>query len=72
MFTKRFWKDAAERAVKTLAQTVIGVLAVDTVRDIDLEASAIVVGVAVIVSVCTSLVSSARDGTISPASVVKE
>lgn len=65
MFTKMFWSDAVERAVKTVAQTMVamltagatGLLTVDWVNLFS------VAGLAGLVSVLTSIGSAARAGT---------
>lgn len=65
MFTKLFWKDATERAIKTIAQTMVamltagatGLLTVDYVNLLS------VAGLAGVVSVLTSVASAARAGT---------
>lgn len=65
MFTKMFWSDAAERAIKTVAQTMVamltagatGLLAVDWVNLLS------VAGLAGFVSVLTSIGSAAKAGT---------
>lgn len=62
MFTKEFWLDALERAIKTAAQFVIGALALSTdtfVNAFDLDWTN-ALGVAVtgaVLSVLTSLIS---------------
>lgn len=70
MFTATFWKDAIERAIKTAAQSAIGVLTVGPLANIDWEASAGVVGVATAVSILTSIVSTGK-GDSESASLVK-
>ena len=60
MFTVQFWKAAAERAIKTLAQTLIAILAVGqtTVLTVDWQQAAAVAATATLLSVLTSIVSS--------------
>lgn len=57
MWTKQFWQDAIERAVKTFAQTLAAVLgagAVDVLA-VDWQSALAVSGGAALVSVLTSL-----------------
>jgi hypothetical protein len=64
MLTRSFWRDAAERAVKTAAQVAVGLLTADQViglLDIDWGQGASVVGLATLISLLTS-VASARVG----------
>ncbi len=61
LWSKAFAKYALDRAVKTLAQTVAGVLVAQSLADIDFEASALAVATAVVLSVATSVV--AANGT---------
>ena len=61
-FTATFWLDTTERAVKTLAQSLLGVIAAQNVntsvgRVVDFEASAWIIGIAVLSSVLTSIIS---------------
>lgn len=73
MFTKKFWADAAERSVKTAAQTSVALLTADGVLgllDVDWGQGASVVGLAALVSVLTS-VASAPAGTAGTASLTK-
>lgn len=60
MFTVKFWKSAAERAVKSAAQALVGVWAVDGVFNLwsvePGQAAGIAAGAAVL-SLLTSLVS---------------
>jgi len=56
LWSKAFAKYAVDRAVKTLAQTVAGVLVANSLADIDWEASLGVVVTAVVLSVATSVV----------------
>jgi hypothetical protein len=59
MWTAAFWKDAVERAVKTAAQTAVGLFAaLNVAGDVDWAAWAIGLGVAVVLSFVTSLASS--------------
>ena len=57
MFTKQFWKDTAERAVRTFAQTLIGALGAGfVVTDIaQWKAALIASGFAAVLSVLMSL-----------------
>ena len=59
MWTKSFWKDAAERAVKTFAQVAATFLVIGTtgVLDVDWVQVASVSGVAALISVLTSVAS---------------
>lgn len=60
MFTKDFWKQAAERAVKTAAQAAAAMLAVDQTTGllaVDWATVASVAGLAAAMSLLTSLVS---------------
>lgn len=65
MFTKLFWRDAIERALKTIAQTMVamltagatGLLGVDYINLLS------VAGLAGLVSILTSIGSAARAGT---------
>lgn len=59
MLSKTFWKDAAERAVKTAAQTAIALIGTELVGviEVDWVNIASVSGVAALVSVLTSVAS---------------
>lgn len=73
MWTRKFWKDAAERAVKSAAQAVVLVFTGDQVFDAWHADWAGVGGVvlgAVVLSVLSSLVSSRMGGDSSSASAV--
>ncbi|QGJ87573.1 holin [Gordonia phage Faith5x5] len=70
MFSPQFIKDAAERAVKTAAQSALGVFVADvTVVSVDWAATGAIVGTATLVSVLTSI-ASANFGTPGTASAV--
>ncbi|HLS74090.1 MAG TPA: holin [Actinomycetaceae bacterium] len=73
MLNKKFAKDAAERAVKTAAQTSVALLTADGVMgllDVDWGQGASVVGLAALVSLLTS-VASAPAGDAGTASAVR-
>jgi hypothetical protein len=55
-----FWKATAERAIKTLAQTLIALLAVGqtTILTIDYQQAAAVAATATVLSILSSIVSS--------------
>lgn len=77
MFTKLFWKDAGERAVKTFAQTLLALIGAAATTSIIAFNWPALLGVAVtsaLVSLLTSVVSAGAtdDTTVSPASSVKE
>lgn len=58
MFTRLFWADAGERAVKTAAQVAIGLLVGSTAGLLGLDwlSAGSTIGTAVVVSILTSLV----------------
>lgn len=61
MFTKRFWLESSERAIKTLAQTFLSLTAADTVFNVFASDWQTIVGVslgAALLSYATSIVSS--------------
>lgn len=69
MFTKKFWKDAAERAVKTTAQTAAAVLGVQvSLLEVDWVNVGSVAGLAGLLSLLSSLAST-RKGDSSSASL---
>lgn len=72
MWTKTFWKDALERAIKTTAQTAAGLIGADGlgVVDVDWWGVASVAGLAMVLSILTS-VGSAPIGVQGSASLVK-
>jgi hypothetical protein len=59
--TARFWADAIERAVKTVAQTALATFFVDNLPNVDasitLKDGALIVGGAAVFSILTSIVS---------------
>jgi hypothetical protein len=71
MFTKTFWKQALERAIKTAAQAAIALLTVNGtgVLDVDWAALASISGLAAIASVLTSLVTAGVGEKDSPSAV---
>lgn len=72
MFTVSFWKDTAERVVKTFAQALVAVLAVGTpIFDIDWGQGLGVAATAAVASLLTSIASigAADKGTASLVSV---
>lgn len=75
MFTKQFWQDATERAVKTFAQTLVTVLGAGAVNvlTVDWKAALAVSGGAALVSILTSLGSEpfGRGGTASVTDAVE-
>jgi hypothetical protein len=75
LLNKLFWKDAAERAVKTFAQAilaVIGVSATTPVTGFDWQTILLTGVTAAVISLLTSLVSAGADNTVSPASAAKD
>lgn len=73
IFTTAFAKDAAERAIKTAAQTALSALGLNSVTllSIDWVQLLSLSGGAALVSVLTSIISTRREDTISPASAAK-
>lgn len=65
MFTKKFWKDALERAAWTAAQSLLGILAVAgaTVFTISWPAALGIVATATVVSILKSMVVNASSDT---------
>lgn len=72
MFTKLFWKDAAERAGATIAQVLIPFVASDTfdLFAVNWELGASTVVSAGVLSLAKSVVAHYKNHTISPASLV--
>jgi hypothetical protein len=71
MFTKNFWKQAAERAVKSAAQGLIGMWTLDgfNILNADLSLAGGVAAGAAVLSVLTSLVTSNTGEKDSPSAV---
>ena len=61
MFSREFWIDTLERAVKTFAQAAVAVIGANAVgvTDIDFAVVASVAGLAALLSVLSSIASSA-------------
>lgn len=58
MLSKFFWADAVERAIKTAAQSAVGVFVADTtILSLDWEVAGGIVGTAALVSLLTSIAS---------------
>lgn len=72
LFTVSFWLDAAERAIKTFAQTLVAVIGVDKVTAVAMSWRDWLLGAgfAAGLSVLTSVASASKGGTESPASLV--
>ncbi len=73
MFTLPFWKDAAERAIKTAAQAILALLTTNMtgILEVDPVQTFSVAALAAVVSVLTSVVSS-KVGDDDSASVVNQ
>lgn len=78
MFSKLFWKDAAERAIKTFVQSllaVIGAAGVTSVVAFDWPTLLLTAATAALISLLTSVASVVATNdvpTVSPASVAKD
>lgn len=71
MWTKKFWKETAERAIKSAAQSLLGLWALDgfNVLHADFVLGAGVAGGAALLSLLTSIVSLPFGATGSPSAV---
>ncbi len=71
MFTSKFWRESAERAVKSAAQALIGLWTLDgfNVLTVDLKLAGGVAAGAAVLSVLTSLVTSGVGEPNSPSAV---
>lgn len=75
MFTLRFWKQTAERAVATAAESVLAVLTVDGVVqsfDLDVIHVASIAGLSALAAVLKALVASQTGSSESPSFVADE
>jgi hypothetical protein len=75
MYTVKFWKDAAERLVKTFLQTVLAFLTADGVFSlVDVDAAAVfgAAALAAVISLLTSVVSAPLGSDRDSASLVKD
>lgn len=70
LFTRSFWADATERAIKTCAQTGLGVIGADVVTSVGAKSAVIAIGVATVSSLLMSI-ASAGVGDPNSASLVK-
>lgn len=66
MFTTKFWRAAAERAIKTVAQTAVAVIGVDAATSIISFDWAYIAGVAATAGVLSILTSVASNGVGTP------
>jgi r1t holin len=71
MWTAQFWKDAAERAVKTAVQVAIPMVTATSLDQMDWQTAGLAVAGAVLLSLLTSLASS-QVGSRQTASLVDE
>jgi len=74
MLSATFWKRAVERAVKTAAQVVVGMLSADHVLgllDVDVIQVVSVAGLSLVLSLLTSVASAPAHGDSENPSVVK-
>ena len=74
MWTRAFWKDSAERSIKTFAQTAVSFLVIGTTGVLEVDWEQIIIsvsGIAALASVLTSIASD-RVGTKGTASLVKD
>lgn len=70
--SKEFWKDTADRTIRTMAQTAIAACGTATViKEVDWKGVAGTTLLAGILCVLTCIATSGSDDTISPASTVK-
>ena len=69
MWTGQFWKDTAERAIKTAVQVTIPLVTAACLDKIDWQAAGLTIASAVLLSLLTSLASS-RVGSPADASMV--
>jgi hypothetical protein len=71
MFTLKFWKDSGERAIRTAAQALLALWAVDISGFLELDPlqAASVAGFAAVTSILTSLVASGKGDKGTPAFV---
>ena len=58
MWTARFWKDTAERAIKTAVQVAIPVVTATSLDKVDWKTAGLTIASAVLLSVLSSLISS--------------
>lgn len=75
MFTTLFFKDAAERAVKTFAQALLALLLVapqTPILGFDWPSALGLAATSAVISVLTSIVSGGKSSTVSPASAAPD
>jgi len=74
MFTTSFWKQAAERAIKSAAQGLIGMWTLDgfNVLTVDVKLAAGIAGGAAVLSLLSSIVTSGVGEPNSPSAVRKD
>jgi hypothetical protein len=72
MFTRRFWLDALERAIRAFFAALGGTLTATAITDLDAtwKQSLLGAGVAALVSLCFSIGATRQTDSISPASLV--